>query len=142
MSIRNSILDTLASELTVISGTGVYTTDVKSIKRGIHFIDDYDQFPALSFWCFRDDIESYQMGDTKLRWMYIRMFGITTGVDNVSTINDFEDDVEYFLDDPASTFTYKENVLIDDVIVYESGTTESTDNAAYFLLTFRIKYMM
>jgi hypothetical protein len=65
------------------------------------------------------------------------MFAYTKGDGEIAAIHAFEDDVEEFLD---NGFTYSSDVLIDNTIIYEKGTIEATDDAAMFLLNFRLKY--
>ena len=137
ISPRNTVLSQLETDLTMISGTTPYTTDIQEIKRGIYHIDDFDSFPAISFWCERDEVEEYLMGNTYLRELSVYFFGYATGLSEVTAIHQFEEDVEYFL---VNDFTYSGNVLIDNVILYEKGTISATDDAAMFLLNFRIKY--
>ena len=137
ISPRNTVLSQLETDLALINGTGVYTADIQEIKRGIYHIDDFDAFPAVSFWCENDEVEERLMGNTYLRELSVYMFGYAAGVSEVTAIHQFEEDVEYFLD---NDFTYSNNVLIDNVILYEKGTISTTDDAAMFLLNFRIKY--
>ncbi len=137
MSVRNDILNQLATDLALINGTGAYTTTIQSIKRGIYDIKDFDTFPALSFWCRNDDVEQYVFGGNKLRWLSVYMFAYTKGDGEILAIHEFEDDVEYLLD---NDFTYSDDVLIENTVIYEKGTLEATEDAAMFLLNFRLKY--
>ena len=100
-------------------------------------IDDFDSFPAISFWCREDVVEEYLFGGNRLRWLSVYMFAYTKGDGEISAIHAFEDDVEDFLD---NAFSYSSNVIIGNATIYEKGTIKATDDAAMFLLNFRIKY--
>lgn len=137
MSDRNDVLTALADDLTVISGSSPYETDIKEIKRGINFVDDFDSMPALSFWCYQDEVVSRQMDGSILRFLHIYLYGYADSADDV---HNFEDDIEYFLE---NDFTYKDDTVIKTdtpIIIYEGGAAESADNMALFRLDIKVKY--
>lgn len=137
MSSRNDILTTLESDLVAINGADPYDIDLKEIKRGIAFIDDFNSIPALSFWCYDAGIESRQMGGSTLRWLKIYFYGYT---DTVDDIHNLEDDLEYFLE---NEFVYRDDSFIEietSIPIYESGVTDSSDNMNMFRLDVKIKY--
>lgn len=137
MSVRDNILNSLAAELITISGTGAYETEVKEVKRGICNINDFNTIPGVSFWCYQDEIVEHHMDGGKLRYLHIYFYGYTNTIEE---IHNFEDDIEYFLE---NDFTYASDTLIKTdtpIIIYEGGTTEATDDVAMFRLDIKIKY--
>lgn len=133
-SVRDDILTTLETDLVAINGTDPYDIDLKEIKRGIAFVDDFNSIPAISFWCYDAGIESRQMGGSTLRWLKIYFYGYAK---TVSDIHDLEDDLEYFLE---NEFVYRDDSVVQietSIPIYEGGTT---DNMNMFRLDIKIKY--
>lgn len=138
MNLRNDILEALKDELdSNVNGDGAYDIDLKDIRRGITLLDDFEAIPSISFWCYQDEIINRAMDGIKTRWLHIYLYGYTS---SPTDIHNLESDIEYFLD---NDFTYKDDTIIKKdipIVLYEGGTTESTDNTSMFRLDIKIKY--
>ena len=134
---RDDILTALETDLTAIDGIDPYEIDLKEIKRGIAFVDDFNSMPAMSFWCYDAGRSSRQMCGSTIKWLQIYFYGYTN---NVSDIHKLEDDLEYFLE---NEFTYRDDSIIKidtSLPIYENGVTESSDDMSMFRLDIKIKY--
>ena len=137
MSIRNTILKALKSDLTKIQTSRDYNSDPVEIRRGIHLWEDFTMKPAISFWCYNDE-KLNEFGGTGIRYLNVYMYGYTDtdGLEDVDNIHNLADDVEDFLHS-STDWTYKKDTEVGDMVIYEGGVQ---DPASMFQLEIRIKY--
>jgi hypothetical protein len=135
MSQRKVILETLKSELKekIISSNN-YNSDLAEVRWGVSVFEEFTSKPAISFWCF-NDTSAGQFADRDDRELNIYIYGFadTDGYTS-DAIHDLLDDVLYFL---QNDFSFKEDVYVGNVVVYEGGVS---DPALVFELTIKIKY--
>jgi len=144
MSTRNDILDQMKSDIEAYvdnsrldgDGNQIYLSDVEECKRGIHLFEDFPTKPAISFWCWQDIVGQHLQGTPQERVMHIRLFGYanTDGLRDVGAIHNLADDLEYFF---YNEWTYRDQTLIDEIIIYEGGTL---DPASVFEMKLRVQY--
>jgi len=135
MSQRKTILSTLKEELAQkITSANNYNSDVAEVRWGVCVFEELVSKPAIAFWCHNDStVGQFADRDDRELNIYVYGFADTDGY-NTDAIHDLLDDVLYFLN---NDFTYKEDVYIGDVVVYEGGVS---DPALVFELQIKIKY--
>lgn len=138
MSERNTILKQLQTDITEkIKTTRGYSTDVATILRGIHLLDDIVMKPGIAFWAHGDKVHENTGGREQVRVIEatIFLYADTNGLGDVDVIHDFVDDVENFL--YSTDWTYESSTYVDDIVIYEGG---AQDSSAISTIDIRIFY--
>ena len=136
MSERNTILTAIETEIKEkINSSNDYNSDLMEVRRGIAIFEEFTSKPAVAFWSKDDKSEEGQFAGSDMRELTILFYGFcdTDGY-NADAIHNLLDDILYFL---QNDFTYKDDVYVGDIAIYEGGTS---DLAMVFELEVHIKY--
>lgn len=145
MTIRNTILKQLLTDLnsladnTTTSGT-VYTTDIKTIRRGVYGADSINAYPAVCYTAIDPDTVVSDFGGSMLRKLPVYMYGYVatktykTDSDAYDGLHNLVGDLEYFL---YNDFAYSDDTQINDVTIHEAGLAYPI---GWFELNFTVTY--
>ena len=142
MSIRNDILEQLKTDLQdkLHSSNDPYESDIAVVKRGIYFMDDLAEFPAVCFSLGEpaDELNEDIEGTEQSRYLHIYLYGYvaTDGLGNHDDLHQLLYDIEYFL---YNDFTYKDGVYLGDIGISERPVGEN--NISMFDMRFKIHYI-
>ena len=133
---RNDILDAISTDIKdKIKISRDYKNDIAVCKRGIYTFQDCNTFPAIYYWCYRDEaVGSFASREDRLLHIYIYGYVKINNLEDNEEIHNLASDIEYFL---YNEFTYTDRTEVGDFIIYESGENAS---GAMFEGEFTIRY--
>ena len=137
MTTRLSIVNQIEEDLKKIKISRGYKHEPVEIKRGLYRWVDFPTKPALCFSLYMDEDDVDSLSGDLARWLKLYFYGFieTDGLGDTTRVQEFEEDVENFLN--STDNTYKLNTLIGNVEIKEGGVNDPINS---FIIEASIMY--